>query len=236
MGPCRHAANQLREEQLQPPVALVQLPHGEEPVREARLRWVLLGQRDRHQGLTASLQPPLPGLQCYEKKNANYYFFQPANQLGEDQPRPLVALQLPHEEPLLLLSQRDDSHQRLATSLQLPLVDLQRSKKKKKNIHIFKKEFVSKVRRSPPPKEAVDQWRSGGALPLIWGKAATRAIPFFHRNKYVSAIAFLRRANHDVHPSNTNPVAPAVDQCLKARWDGMGGVRGHYDPIIEGKE
>ena len=239
----------------------MQLPHGEEPVRQARFDLLLLGLRQSsHQGLATFLQLPLldlqrspkirktyiflkrslcprsgvplhqkkhivffgtlqvkqreleercqslvtaipltqqeqiESLQRSEKNNKNYYFFQKANQLGEEQPRPLVALvQLPHgEEPvrgarldLLLLGQRDSSHQGLATFLQLPLLDLQRFQKNEKNIHFFKKEFVSKVRRSPPPKEAVDQWRSGGALPLIWGKAATRAIPFFHKNKYV---------------------------------------------------
>ena len=75
-----------------------------------------------------------------EKNNENYYFFQQANQLGEEQPRPLVALvQLPHgEDPvrqarvdLLLLGLRHSSHQGLATFLQLPLLDLQRSEKNK---------------------------------------------------------------------------------------------------------
>ena len=74
MGPCRHAANQLGDEQPQPPVALVQLPHGEEPVRDARLDLLLLDQRDgSHQGLAAFLQLPLLDLQRSEKNKKNMH-------------------------------------------------------------------------------------------------------------------------------------------------------------------
>lgn len=57
------AAAQLRGQEPQPPVPLVELPHREQAVREARLDLLLLGERDSGgEGLAALLQVPLLGL------------------------------------------------------------------------------------------------------------------------------------------------------------------------------